>query len=105
MGIELTTPTPIEVVHNQAIVNFELRVPHAETVPDEINIVKENIELIANIATWNENEVIMDTATMVIPFADIPTAGRTALKDVYGWLEVQAQAQGLIGAGTPEPIE
>jgi len=109
MGIRLTAPpAPKHVPQDQAVTVIRLIIPHAQQVPGQMNIVREDVKLIGNVTTWDEDGVQIETGgkeAMVIPLSDVPAQGVTMLKQLYEWVEAQAIAQGFIGAGTAEVLE
>lgn len=107
MGIRLDAPpAPEQVPQDQAVTVIRLIVPHADN-GSNMAIVKEDVKLIGNISTWDEDgkDIQGGKEAMVIPLADIPQAGVDMLKALYEWVEAQAQAQGFIGAGVAEVLE
>ena len=104
MGIRLTTPEPTEIAQDAAIVGFQLNVPH-NRVGDALAISRDRIKIVAKVITYNALGSQIDSGSLVIELADMPTPAKAALKDLYEWLEGQAQAQGLIGEGVAEPID
>lgn len=106
MGIKLDTPAATEVAHDGAIVNVQLHVPHILN-PDTlgIDIERAEIRLSSRIVTYNELGMEMDKGFMQLELSDLPNQVKSFLKDLYAWLETQAQARGLIGEGAPEPLD
>ena len=88
------------------VLEVRLVVPHAQTVPGEMNIVKSEVRLQGIIVTYNAAQQQIDKQIMSIPFADIPAPqGVDMLKTLYNWVEAKAIADGFIGDGVSETLE
>ena len=105
MGVRLNVPAPKETAQDQVVSAIYLMVPHAQTVPGEMNIVKADVHLANTIITYNTDGEQMDKQVMNIPWADVPAPGAVdMLKTLYAWIEAQAIAQGYIGDGVAEEL-
>jgi hypothetical protein len=94
------------VPQDQAVTVIRLIVPHVQDVPGEINIAKEEIRLIGNVTTYDENGNQIDSGkTMVVPIQEIPPGGVAILKQLYEWVEAEAATRGFIGAGVADVFE
>ena len=106
MATELTTPVERADLTSQAITYFDVRVPHVyNDTTGEMDIDKDRVVINYAVESYNADGVRIKIERRSVPFASWPAAFITAMKDVYGLMYTDAKNNGLIGAGTDEPLE
>lgn len=107
MAVKLTTPKSEKIITDEAIVRFNVIVPHQyNDQTDTFDIVRDQIMLRVYIqecaddgSTDAELRVLRATIDMM------PTEVRQALKNAYEAVETWAQTTGQLGAGVAEQID
>ena len=106
MATALTAPVIRPSVTYQGITKVEFKIPHKRDLSGlQANIDKDRVAVHYEVSSWNETGEVITRQFRTVPFPDWPASFATDVKAMYAKLETDAKAEGLIGAGTDEPLE
>jgi hypothetical protein len=106
MARDLTTPVVRPDVTQQAITYMRFNIPHiqnTDSIP-AMEINRDNIKVEYEVTTYNEDGEIISQVMRGVPFSIWPAGFITDMRSAYSRLENEAEAAGLIGPGTSEPL-
>lgn len=105
MATELTTPVEQDPATHQGVTKFTIVVPHKRSADNTDAVIdKTAIFLQYEVTTWNATGKILGVKSRQVPFSDWPAGFKSDVNAVYQKVIQDAKNNGLIGAGTDEPI-
>jgi hypothetical protein len=105
MAVDLTTPDTGKTVSQEAVIVYDVSIPHVFSVADNKFIIdKSNVQLRYKIQKFAQDGTIIGQDQDFVAFADMPASLKQALKSAYEEVELYAQSVGIIAPGTPETL-
>ena len=108
MATDLDTPVPLPNVTQQGVVKVQFSIPHKRNAGNTaMEIDRANVEARYVVETWTQDgdSLVTARASRIVPWADWPAGFKAQMRDVYASIVQDAKANGLIGAGTDEPLD